>query len=68
MDYSKLDKAYERYAQIVNDTYSAEFDNKRKAAQKEAAKYGEVKVSDLRRYVTAKALGIPFDKVKDEQG
>lgn len=63
--YPKLETAYQRYTEIVNDTYSAEFDNKRKAAQKEAASYGGVKTSELKRYVTARALNIPFDIVRN---
>lgn len=56
-----LREAYDRYCQIINDTYDAKFsDAKRDAAFKEAAKAHGVRIADLRRYSTAAALGIPY--------
>lgn len=56
-----LEKAYSRYTEIVNDTYDSKFsDAKRQAAFKEAAKAHGVRITDLKRYSTAAALGIPY--------
>lgn len=56
-----LQKAYARYVEIVNDTYNSRFSGtKRQAAFKEAAKAHGVKITELKRYSTVTALGIPY--------
>lgn len=56
-----LKKAYDRYVEIVGATYDSKFsDAKRNAAFKEAAKTHGIRVTDLKRYSTAAALGIPY--------
>lgn len=58
----KLQRAYARYVEIIDTTYSSTFsDAKRQAAFKEAAKAHGVRITDLKRYSTAAALGIPYE-------
>lgn len=56
-----LAKAYARYVEVINETYDSRFSGtKRQAAFKEAAKAHGVRITDLKRYSTATALGIPY--------
>lgn len=60
----ELARAYDRYVEVIDSTYDSRFSAaKRNAAFKEAAREHGVRVADLKRYSTAAALGIPYERV-----